>query len=215
LKKLVLAVLPGVAIRNFIDINYLPGPIGKINILDTGIYMSIQFLSNNTVWTEKWCPILLERMATSVGEKRPALRDSDEPWKKNQFQKWYDLGYDVSGAEWTMHYWNDLGMSSANDFELPFTPTGNTVEWWLAKINPAKTFPWHTDAFKAEASNFRRFWISIQDFTPGHVFVYDDKILAPYKAGDIFEFTDPRVWHAAANLAYKPKITLQIVTYDL
>lgn len=177
--------------------------------------MSVKYIGNNEEWSKKWCPLLTEKVLASKGEKRPAIRDSDEPWKKGQFQKWFDLGYDISGAEWTMHYWNDLGMGSPADLELPIKATGNTVEWWLCKINPAKAFPWHTDAFKAEAKNFRRIWMSVQDFTPGHVFVYDDKILAPYKAGDMFEFEDNQMWHAAANLAYTPKITLQIVTYDI
>lgn len=177
--------------------------------------MSITFLGNNKEWSDKWCQTLLERTLASQGEKRPALRDDDEPWKKDQFAKWYSLGYDISGAEWSMHYWCDLGMESVKDLDMPIELAGNTTEWWLCKINPAKAFPLHTDAFKAHAKNFRRFWISVQDFKPGHVFVYDDKILAPYKAGDIFEFDDPQLWHAAANLAYEPKITLQIVNYDL
>lgn len=177
--------------------------------------MSIKYIGNNKDWTEKWCPVLLERVLASEGEKRPALRDDDEPWKKDQFEKWYSLGYDIKGAEWSMHYWSDLGFSSASELEMPMELTGNTNEWWCCKINPAKAFPLHTDAFKAEAGNFRRFWIALKDFQLGHVFAYEDKILAPYKAGDIFEFTDPQIWHAAANLAYEPKVTLQVVTYDL
>jgi hypothetical protein len=176
--------------------------------------MSIKYLGNNIDWVNQ---THLEIIMSTPGNLRPAPRDEDltEVWKKDQFDNWYGSGYDMNGAGWSMYYHNDFEISSMSDMPLPINVTGNTIEWWYVKINPCKTFPMHYDAFKAEAQNFRRFWVAMQDYIPGHIFIYEGKLLDDYKAGDIFEFTNPQAWHGAGNICTTPKVSYQLVCYDL
>jgi hypothetical protein len=176
--------------------------------------MSIIYHGNNANWINQQ---YLNTILDTPGDLRPAPRDEDqtEEWKKNQFDNWYSLGYDMSGAGWSMYYHTNFGLNAVTDMPLPIKLTGNTIEWWYVKINPCKTFPMHFDAFKAEAKNFRRFWIPMQNYIPGHIFIYEDKLLDNYKAGDIFEFTNPQAWHGAGNISTTPKVSFQLVCYDL
>jgi hypothetical protein len=172
----------------------------------------MKYIGNCADWIDAH-PEYLQIVLDGAGEARPEQQKEDEPWKKAQADKWYNLGYDLSGAGWTMHYWHDLGMSSMEDLKLPIDLPGN-IEWWFCKIDPCKIFPLHTDAFKTEAKSFRRFWIAMQDHIDGHIFLYENKLLE-YKRGDIIEFDNPRAWHGAANIGFEPKVTFQIVSYEL
>lgn len=173
----------------------------------------MKHIGNCAEWIDAH-PQFLKMVLEGEGEKRPEPQKEDEPWKKDQADRWYNLGYDLKGAGWSMHYWHDLGLNSMEDITLPLELDGNKIEWWFCKINPCSCFPLHVDAFKTEARNFRRIWIAMQDHTEGHIFIYKGKALE-YKRGDIFEFDDPRAWHGAANIGFEPKVTMQIVSYEL
>jgi hypothetical protein len=54
----------------------------------------------------------------------------------------------------------------------------------------------------------------LQDWQPGHIFVWKDQTIANYKAGDIFEWSDPELLHGVANLSFNPRYTLQITSHD-
>jgi hypothetical protein len=50
-------------------------------------------------------------------------------------------------------------------------------------------------------------------FTPyevGHIYLYENSIIAPYEVGDLFEMPDPSAQHAAANLGVSVRIILNI-----
>jgi hypothetical protein len=96
---------------------------------------------------------------------------------------------------------------------LPISTNGRKYKWWFSKLNPGDFFPMHVDHFKTE-KNVQRFWMACQDHQMGHVFAYDNSVLQDYRAGDMYEFTDSGMWHAAANLGFAPKISLQIVLFD-
>ena len=59
-----------------------------------------------------------------------------------------------------------------------------------------------------------RYTVYLQDWEPGHVFVYSDKTNANYKKGDIYEWSDPELLHGVVNLSFNPRYTLQITTHD-
>ena len=54
----------------------------------------------------------------------------------------------------------------------------------------------------------------LQDWEPGHIFAYDDKMLSNYKAGDLYEWSDPECVHGPTNIGYTPRLTLQITLHD-
>jgi hypothetical protein len=65
-----------------------------------------------------------------------------------------------------------------------------------------------------EVKNPVRYTMFLKDFEPGHIFVYDDRVAANYKAGDMFEWSDPMTLHGPANIGYNTRYTLQITMYD-
>ena len=102
-----------------------------------------------------------------------------------------------------------------NDFlkievDLPIEVFGEIVEVWFTRLDPGDIITLHQDAFEYNDKNLFRYSMLLQDYKPGHVFVHSDYILCGYKNGDVFEFDDPYVWHAACNIGLEPRLTMQI-----
>jgi len=101
------------------------------------------------------------------------------------------------------------------NFELPELPAKrNNLNWWFVILYPGEFQPIHVDPALTKVKNPIRYTIFLQDWEPGHIFVYDDKILTNYKAGDMYEWNDPMIIHAPANVSYNTRYTLQITLYD-
>ena len=111
----------------------------------------MKFLKSNPNWVNQ---DILKMILDGTGEQRPLIDEQDEPWKKDQWDRWRNSGWDMKGVSWHMFYYHHLGMSSMNELELPIDVEGSIIEWWFCKINPCCVFPMHVDAFKTEAKNF-------------------------------------------------------------
>ena len=48
--------------------------------------------------------------------------------------------------------------------------------------------PMHTDPHTHDDQNCKRYWVPLQDFIPGHVFIYGNSMVANYKRGDVFQY---------------------------
>ena len=138
------------------------------------------------------------------GELRPKPTVTD--YQSDSYSKWTEAGFDMNKIKWEV-FSGDVFNFRVN---LPFK--GN-IKWWFVKLNPGDMFPLHLDTFP-EKENIRRYWMACQDYEPGHIFAYDDKILTGYKAGDVFMFDHSTVWHGSTNLGFTPKISLQIAVTD-
>lgn len=138
-------------------------------------------------------------MLRHKGVPKPNLET--EAHQYSTYHLWIAKGYDVKKL-----YWESF---SGENFPWPVKiPVEGS--WWFSKLPPGSVFPMHQDTYSnTEAS--QRFWIACQDYEPGHIFTYGDKILTGYKAGDMFEFEDPLEWHGAANCGLSTKISLQVV----
>lgn len=151
----------------------------------------------------------LEFVLSNTGEIRPSEKDKALKRQNNRdtVTRWEHANYDISKLRWESftgeHFdWKVL---------LPFE---GEVSWWFSKLMPGDIFPWHIDTYATEGRKAKRYFMAYQDYQLGHVFVYEDKLLAPYKAGDVFEFHDDTVAHAAANIGLIPKISLQLIVYQ-
>jgi hypothetical protein len=101
------------------------------------------------------------------------------------------------------------------DFVYPDLPeTRKNAPWWFVKLYPGEFQAMHIDPQLTEVSNFVRYTMFLQDWEPGHIFAYDDKMLSNYKAGDLYEWSDPECIHGPANIGYNPRLTLQITLHD-
>lgn len=90
----------------------------------------------------------------------------------------------------------------------------NNHFWWFVILYPGEFQPMHIDPHLTELKNFVRYTLFLQDWEPGHIFAYDNKMLSGYKAGDMFEWSNPETLHGPVNIGYHPRYTLQITSYD-
>lgn len=102
-----------------------------------------------------------------------------------------------------------------NPIELPELPeTRNEVFWWIVKLKPGQYQTVHQDPHLYTSVNPKRYTMFLQDWQPGHVFIYKNKTISNYKAGDLFEWDDPLMEHAVANVSFNIRYSLQISMQD-
>lgn len=101
------------------------------------------------------------------------------------------------------------------DVVLPNLPKKrDKIDWWFVKLLPGQMQAMHIDPHLVEVENPVRYTMFLEDYHPGHVFIWDDQISANYKAGDVFEWSDPMIVHGCVNISYKTRYTLQVTMYD-
>lgn len=139
-------------------------------------------------------------------------------WKGNEQLDYYrELAR--PGYSNNKHFFHQLNSKSEEaknyNFVYPDLPeTRNKRTWWFVKLYPGEFQAMHIDPHLTEMKNFVRYTMFLQDWEPGHIFVYDDKILTNYKAGDLYEWSDPMTVHGPANIGFNTRLTLQITLFD-
>jgi hypothetical protein len=100
-------------------------------------------------------------------------------------------------------------------FELPTIPNDNRcMLWWVVKLYPGQMQAMHFDPHLLNETNPGRYTMFLEDWKPGHIFTWGDKILTNYQAGDLYRWIDPMCYHGVVNIGYEPRYTLQITTID-
>jgi len=101
------------------------------------------------------------------------------------------------------------------NFKTPSIPDDDRkMFWWFIKLLPGQMQPMHFDPHLLETKNPKRYTMFLQDWIPGHIFVYNDKYISNYKKGDLFLWDDPMMQHGVVNIGFSNRYTLQITTYD-
>lgn len=102
------------------------------------------------------------------------------------------------------------------NFVLTLPPIFNNKNfvWWIIKLYPGQMQSMHFDPHLIDCKNPQRFTLFLQDFQPGHIFVWDNQIISDYKSGDLFQWSDPMCYHGCVNIGYETRYTLQITTFD-
>jgi hypothetical protein len=97
---------------------------------------------------------------------------------------------------------------------LPMDTTGWDYEWWFLKLKPGMGQPWHKDyLMDGKYKETKRYWMALQDYEPGHLFIYEDRVLIDYKKGDLYEYTDVNVYHTSTCLGRRTRLTLNMTLY--
>ena len=99
-------------------------------------------------------------------------------------------------------------------FDLKEPWVSSKYHWWITKMLPGNFMPMHTDPHTLYESNSKRFWMPWQDWQPGHIFMYENKVITDYKAGDVWEYENSAALHGAANIGFVPRIVLQVSSYE-
>ena len=159
---------------------------------------------------------LMGFLKSCQGEKTPVWQP--DRWSNNDILEEYKEkarpGY--SNNNYFFHQLNpqspEIKNFKFNLLELP--KKRKYLNWWFVILYPGEFQAMHIDPQLTEVENPVRYTLFLQDWEPGHVFVYDDEILTKYKKGDLFEWSDPMTLHGPANIGYNTRYTLQITLYD-
>ena len=163
------------------------------------------YLGNFSTWIKQE---YIDFMLSNDGTPRPSggRNPNSEEFKKAQ-----DHGYDLTKTYWYIYE------SDTFPFEIK-SPiiTEDEIIWWGIKMNPGNFMPIHRDPHTYDPANFmvKRFWMALQDWEPGHIFMYEDQVLVNYKKGDIYSYPNPQAIHCACNIGNSPRLTFHFSTYQ-
>lgn len=159
---------------------------------------------------------LMNHLQTHEGDLRNVWQP--ERWQGHpeldRFRELCRPGY--SDGRGKFHQFN-LMSPDMKDFPivLPELPEKrNRIFWWFVKLNPGEMQAMHIDPHLVDVKNPVRYTMYLQDYIPGHIFIWDDKISANYKAGDLYEWSDPMIVHGCVNISFEARYTLQITMHD-
>jgi hypothetical protein len=97
-------------------------------------------------------------------------------------------------------------------------------EWFFMKLKPGMMQPIHQDysldgkdyangSAVSNKENVIRYWMPMQDYMRGHMFLYDDAIIKDYTAGDLFLHDGEDVWHGGGNIGHATRFTFNLTIY--
>jgi len=159
---------------------------------------------------------IIEHLSSCQGDKTPVWQPNR--WQGNpileKFTEMARPGY--SNNKFFFHQMNPTSREMQDfKFTLPNVPEQRSnVSWWFVMLYPGEFQAMHIAPQLTEVINPVRYTMFLQDWEPGHIFVYDDKYISNYKAGDMFEWSDSMTVHGPANIGYNTRYTLQITMYD-
>jgi len=173
----------------------------------------MKYLGNFADWIQ---PGLLDRLINTKG--KPTLLNQPKTWVGHpEHEAWYksfcEAGYDKRNFYSNMY---DEDTEDLKDFNItcPFD-IGEDHEWfwWFIKFKPGSVACMHYDPHTKIIPNIKRYWFALQDYHPGHLFIYDGKMMKNYKAGDLYEFDRADLYHGATNISMIDRVTFQFTVY--
>lgn len=173
----------------------------------------MQYIGNYKWWvTDK----LMNHLATHDGDARPVWQP--ERWQGHPildtFREMCRKGYSTKNYTFQQFNTNTADMKNF-EINLPDLPAKRKhCHWWFIKLLPGQMQPMHIDPHLVDVKNPVRYTLFLEDYHPGHIFVWDDKIASNYKSGDLYEWSDPMIVHGCVNISYNTRYTLQITMHD-
>jgi len=192
----------------------------------------MNYIGNEAGWiTDE----LMTLLATNTGSKLPV-------WNPSRFcghpllDKVRKLGENYFGKNIPNNFfhvfYSRTDCLENYNFTLPsLIPPQPSIVWWFSKLSPGEYQYMHYDAIllgvahddkdftnvgsAKQLINARRYTMFLQDYEPGHAFIYEDKMSTNYKKGDIFEWSGPEIFHGVINISFNTRYTLQLVMYDI
>jgi hypothetical protein len=163
----------------------------------------MKYIGNYKSWIDPlWENLILSR----DGQARPRDWPPSSAVESVEYSKYKIAGYDLNDVNWWVYEYKDLCL----DIVPPWT-TGK-IHWWFTKMMPGQFMPVHTDPHTHDRP-CNRYWMPLQDFQIGHIFLYGKKMISDYKSGDVYMFKNEQDTHGAANIGHTPRISLLITEY--
>lgn len=171
----------------------------------------MKYIGNYLNWmTPELWDVLINTNGNTVPVWQPDRWKGDE--RLDEHREKARFGY--SNNKHDFQQFNKLtpGMEIVKDMPIPLERKYCT--WWFIKLLPGQMQPMHFDPNVIEETNVLRYTMFLNDYTPGHIFTYEDGIIKDYKKGDLFLWDDPMSYHGVCNIGYDIRYTLQITMHD-
>lgn len=154
----------------------------------------------------------IEEVLASRGDGRPAEgQRPNTPEMEEEYARARAAGYKDNA----IYFWMfDKNNTSFDIPKPPWIPEGTKYHWWITKMLPGQFMPMHVDPHTLYEKNSNRYWVPLQDWQDGHIFMYKSIVITNYKKGDVWFYKDSRALHGAANIGHTPRVILQISTYE-
>lgn len=164
------------------------------------------FIDNYADWVkEEYMTYMLNNNGTARpgGGRNP---DSEE------FKKAKQNGYDLSATYWYIYERDTFPFT----IKLPWSDRSDFI-WWGIKMNPGNFMPVHRDphTYDKKYTKVSRYWMAMQDWEHGHIFMYDRQVLTDYKKGDVFLYPNAQELHCACNIGNTARLTFHFSIYEL
>jgi len=173
----------------------------------------MKYVGNYKDWIT---PELMNHLKNNTGDVTPVWQP--DRWQGNpildEYREKARPAYSHNTS--TFHQFNQSS-KDMQDFPitLPELPiTGNNCHWWFIKLLSGELQAMHIDPHLLDVTNPVRYSMFLEDYQIGHIFVYDDKLLTDYKAGDVYEWSDPMCVHGCMNIGFETRYTMQITYHD-
>ena len=166
----------------------------------------MEYIGNFASWIKQtW----IDELLSSRGTARPKEgQQPNSPEMSEEYRKAIEAGYDPKAV-----YFYMFDKTNFSQEIVPPFVTGN-YHWWITKMLPGQFMPVHVDPHTLYEKNSNRYWCPLQDWEPGHVFVYEDQVITKYKAGDVWRYSNSNALHGASNIGHTTRLVLQISTHD-
>jgi hypothetical protein len=167
----------------------------------------MKFIGNFSDWIN---PLWVDEILSLRGDGRPMEgQKPNSPTMIEEYKKSIEAGY----REDVVYFW------MFNSKNLSFDPgslpwTTDNYHWWVTKMYPGQFMPMHVDPHTTYEKNSKRYWIPLQDWESGHIFMYENKVITDYKKGDVWQYKDSKALHGAANIGHTPRLVLQVSTHE-
>ena len=173
----------------------------------------MKYIGNFKEWIT---PELLEHLKSHEGDYVPVWQP--DKWQGHPtLDKFRELARPAYSEDSPMFHQFNIKSKDMEGVEivLPDLPEKRkNCFWWFVKLQPGEMQAMHIDPHLVDVQNPVRYSMFLQDYEFGHIFVYDDKMLTDYKAGDVYEWSDPECIHGVINISFHTRYTLQITYHD-
>jgi len=149
---------------------------------------------------------LIDYLLNNKGQPRPNTIPDKHVKEYDTYAQGVAVGYDLSGTYWHIFESQDVPMT------ITPTWTKGDVHWWITKMMPGDIMPMHEDPPTLK-HDCKRYWMPLQNYEPGHVFIIKDELITNYSAGDVFVYDVAQDNHGAANIGYTPRFVLQVTEF--
>lgn len=164
----------------------------------------MKFIGNYSSWINPAWIIFLKQ---TRGLGRPIEgKTSNSDQARLEREKAIMAGYDQ----------NTIQFYQFSDKNFPFAINPPFIkdkfDWWIIKMLPGNFVPMHIDPHTIYQPDAVRYWMPLQDWEPGHVFMYNNTVVADYKAGDVYQWDDAKELHGACNIGHTLRLAFQFST---